>query len=100
MKAENLPAPASSVESEWVEGELVRSLMRTQRGTQWLGLLLVAVVLGVLSDDAPAVVIVGWLALFASVSAWRWWVLRHYEREILPRSLPEHLAFFRSHRLV
>src|SRR3954471_19284936 len=100
MKAEILPAPASSVEREWVEGELVRSLMRTQRTTQWVGLLLVSVVLGVLPDDAPPMVIVGWLGLWGCVAAWRWWMMRHYEREILPLPTREHLEFFRRHRQV
>lgn len=100
MKSEMLPAPTSSAESHWVEGELVRSLMRTQRNTQWVGLLLAGVVVGVLWGDAPTAWIGLWLVLGVAVAAWRFGILRVYEREVLPEGSDEHRAFFLRWRLV
>src|SRR5689334_13958645 len=73
--------------------------MRTQRSTQWLGLVLVGIVAGVLYDDAPRL---GppWVVLWVTVSVWRFRVMQHYEREILPRPAQEHLDFFRRQRAV
>ena len=44
MKPEFPPVPTRSAEAQWVEGELVRSLMRTQRHTQWVGVMVIAIV--------------------------------------------------------
>ena len=100
MKSEILPPPMASAEAQWVEGELVRSLMRTQRNTQWIGLMLVAIILGVLWGDAPTGFVLSWLLLGLAAAAWRWWILRRYERQVLHQGTDEHLAFFRRHRLV
>jgi signal transduction histidine kinase len=100
MRAETLPAPAATAESEWVEGELVRSLMRTQRTSQWLGLAVIAIVLAVLWDDAASPVLVAWGLAATAVATWRYVVIRRYELEVLARSTQEHLAFFRRYRIV
>lgn len=100
MKSETLPAPTPSAEAHWVEGELVRSLMRTQRGAQSLGLLLMAVMAGVLWVDVSRLALSLWLLAGLSVAAWRFWMLRRYEREVLHQGTEEHLAFYRRHRLV
>jgi len=100
MKPESLPPPASSSEAHWVQGELVRSLMRTQRNTQWVGLLLVAVIVGVLWEDVSPALLSAWLLLMLATAGWRFAVLRRYQREVMQRGTDEHLAFFRRHRLV
>jgi signal transduction histidine kinase len=100
MKGELLPAPTPSEEAQWVEGELVRSMMRTQRSTQWIGLVLLAIVLGVLWDDAPPVLTVAWAIAALGLAAWRYALLRHYELHVAQRPTPEHMAYFRRHRLV
>ncbi|HVE54614.1 MAG TPA: hypothetical protein VNB23_14635, partial [Ramlibacter sp.] len=100
MKPESLVPPPPSGEAQWVEGELVRSLMRTQRNTQWVGMMLVAIILGVLWADAPLGLTLLWLLLGLGAAAWRWWVLRRYERDVLHRGSDQHLAFYRRHRLV
>jgi signal transduction histidine kinase len=100
MKSETLPAPTLSAETQWVQGELVRSLMRTQRQAQWLSLLLMAVIVGVLWGDVPVGLMSLWVALGLALAAWRWWVLRRYEREVLDRGTDEHVAFYRRHRAV
>lgn len=99
MKSETLPAPTQSAEAHWVEGELVRGLMRTQRGAQSLGLLLMAVIVGVLWDDVPLPPMALWVLLGLVLAAGRAWMLRHYEREVLHQGTDEHLAFWRRHRL-
>jgi signal transduction histidine kinase len=100
MKSETLPAPAQTAEAQWVEGELVRSLMRTQRDTQWVGLLLQAVVVGVLWGDVDAGLTLSWIVLGLAVALWRLWMIRRYERVIARQGSDEHVAFFRRHRLV
>ena len=100
MKPERLPPPAPSDEAQWVEGELVRSLMRTQRNSQWVALLLMAVILGVLWGDAPTAVTSAWIALGLVAAAARFWVLHRYERDVVHQGTRELLAFFRRYRLV
>ena len=100
MKSETLPAPAPSAEAHWVEGELVRGLMRAQRNTQWIALLLVALVTGVLWADVAAPLLATWVALGLAVAGWRYWVLHRYEREVVHQGSDEHRAFFRRYRLV
>jgi signal transduction histidine kinase len=100
MKSETLPAPTLSEESEWVEGQLVRSLMRTQRNSQWGALLLLAVMLGVLWGDASTLVTTAWVGLGLVATAARFWVLRQYDLDVVHRGTAELLAFFRRYRLV
>lgn len=100
MKTESVPAPTPSAEAHWVEGELVRSLMRTQRNTQWVGLALVAIIVGVLWDDVSPLRLSVWLLLMLAMAAWRLAILRRYEREVVKRGIDEHLAFFARHRWV
>lgn len=100
MKSETLPAATPNAEAQWVEGELVRSLMRTQRNSQWVALLLVAVVVGVLWSDVAASRLAAWVFLGGAVACWRYWVLRRYDRTVVNQGTDEHLAFFRRYRLV
>ncbi|HYE40173.1 MAG TPA: HAMP domain-containing sensor histidine kinase [Ramlibacter sp.] len=100
MKPERLPAPTPSSEAQWVEGELVRSLMRAQRHSQWVGLLLVAIIVGVLWDNASPALLALWLALLLVAFAWRQTLLHRYEHHVQHQGADEHLAFFRRHRLV
>ena len=100
MKSETLPAPTLSAEAHWVEGELVRSLMRAQRQAQWLTLVLMAVIVGVLWSDVAPAWLAGWTVLGLGVAGWRWWILRRYQREVVHVGTNEHLAFFRRYRLV
>src|SRR5437763_12000294 len=100
MKSETLPAPTLSSEAHWVQGELVRSLMRTQRQAQWLSLLLMAVIVGVLWGDVSVGLMSLRVALGLALAAWRWWVLRRYEREVLDLGADAHVACHRRPRAV
>jgi signal transduction histidine kinase len=90
MKPATPPATETYAEARWVEGELVRSLVRTARNWQFLGLLLAAVVLGLLWNDAPAWLLATWTTATVSVSIARIWMLNRYAS--LPAS--RQLAFF------
>ena len=99
MKSERLAAPTQSAEAHWVEGELVRSLMRTQRQAQWLSLVLMAVVVCVLWGDVAPGLLAAWSVVAVGLAVWRWAILRFYEREVVQGGTEEHLAFFRRFRL-
>ncbi|HEY8360807.1 MAG TPA: HAMP domain-containing sensor histidine kinase [Ramlibacter sp.] len=90
---------ASPAEAQWVQGELVRNLMRTQRNTQSIGLVLIPVVVGVLWGDTDRGWLAAWAAFALAVAASRFWILHAYERDVKHRGSADHLAFFRRHRL-
>jgi len=98
MKPEVAPAVSTPAEAQWVEAELVRSLMRTARSTQMVGLFLIPIFLGVLWDDAtlPALAVWGLAAL--AVATVRFAVIRKYVAEVMARGASEHLAFFSRYR--
>ena len=54
MKPDIAAAIATPAEAQWVEAELVRSLMRTARNTQLVGLLLIPIFVGVLWNERRA----------------------------------------------
>ena len=80
MKPDITPALETDAQAQWVEGELVRNLVRTARHWQLLGLLMAAVVLGLLWNDAPAWLLATWAMANVSVSAARMWMLRRYPK--------------------
>src|SRR6185369_13056257 len=100
MKLDIPPAIATAAEAEWVEGELVRSLMRTARNTQLLGLVLIPIFIGVLYDDAPAGALVAWALAALAVAAARFAIIGKYVREVMIRDAAAHLAFFSRYRLL
>lgn len=100
MKMETPPAIGHSAEAQWVEGELVRSLLRTQRSTQWIALVLIPLIVGILWSDAPTGLLVAWAVFAVAVAAARFWITRTYEREVMHRGTDEHLAFYRRYRVV
>jgi signal transduction histidine kinase len=100
MKPDLPAAIATPAEAQWVEGELVRSLMRTQRNTQFIGLLLIPVFVGVLWADANLGLLCAWAALATAAAVMRFWVIRQYETGVMHRGAGEHLAFFERWRFV
>jgi signal transduction histidine kinase len=100
MKLETPPAIPTAAEAQWVEGELVRSLLRTQRNTQWLGALLIPVFVGVLWTDANPLLLFAWAAFGLAVAAGRFVIIRRYAREVLRRTTQEHVAFFRRYQAI
>jgi signal transduction histidine kinase len=100
MKLEVPPAVATPAEAQWVEAELVRSLMRTARNNQLLGFFLVPMFLSVLWDDAPLIGAALWAVMAVGVAAARFMVLRRYTRQVMALGAAEHLAFFARYRML
>ena len=96
MNPETTPAIETHAQEQWVEGELVRSLVRTSRNWKFLGLVMAAVVLGLLWNDAPAWLLAIWTTTTVSVSTARILMLNRYAH--LPAS--EQLQFFRRWRFL
>ena len=99
MKPDISPAVSTLAETRWVEGELVRNLMRTARNTQLAGLLIIPVFVGVLWTEAALGVLV-WALGACVVAGLRFGVIRKYVHEVMARGAAEHMAFFSRYRLV
>jgi signal transduction histidine kinase len=94
MKPDIAPTIATPAETQWVEAELVRSLMRIARNTQFMGLLLIPVIVGVLYDDNETVALATWTTAALAVAAMRFWVIRKYVREVMAAGSRAHIEFF------
>jgi signal transduction histidine kinase len=100
MKPDVQPAIATPAEAQWVEAELIRSLMRTARTTQLAGLLLIPIFVGVLWDDATVGVLLLWAGVALVVAAARFSIIRKYVAQVMARGPAGHLAFFRRYRIL
>ncbi len=100
MKPDLPAAVATPAEAQWVEAELVRSLLRTARTTQLLGLLLIPIMVGVLWTDAAWTALGLWSACAVGLAALRFAVMRRYARDVAPLGAAEHLAFFAKYRFL
>jgi signal transduction histidine kinase len=97
MKPDITPAIATPAETQWVEAELVRSLMRIARNTQLVGVLLIPVFIGVLYDDNEPLELAVWTLAAVAVAAARFWVIRRYVHEVMAAGSRAHLAFFQRY---
>jgi signal transduction histidine kinase len=95
VKPDTTPAIATPAEARWVEGELVRSLMRTQRTTQWIGVLLIPIFVILLWEDAHPFVVGAWAAASVAVAVLRLRINGIYDREVAQAGPDEHQAFMR-----
>jgi signal transduction histidine kinase len=100
MKLDVPPPIATPAEARWVEGELVRSLMRTARNTQLVGLVLILMFAGVLWRDAAAGALVLWVLAALGIAAARFATIGNYVREVIGGDAARHLAFFRRYWLL
>jgi signal transduction histidine kinase len=100
MKPDVASSVATPAEAQWVEAELIRSLMRTARTTQLVGLLLIPIFLGVLWDNASLGALLMWASAALAVSAARFAVIRQYVADVMARGPAEHLAFFGRYRML
>ncbi len=78
MKPDIQPFGATAAEAQWVNGELIRNLMRTARSTQYIGFGLIALLLMVLWTNVSALALGVWAALALGVAFLRLGVLRKY----------------------
>ena len=99
MKPDISAAVSTVAEIQWVEGELVRSLMRTARSTQLAGWLIIPIFVGVLWNDSLVGVLV-WAAVAVVMAVVRFGILRRYARDVMNRGGAEHLAFFARYRRI
>ena len=100
MKPDMSPAIATPAEAQWVEGELVRNLMRTARNTQLIGLLLIPIFLGVLWTDATLGCCCCGRRRRCAVAALRFWIFRQLRARGDGPGREEHLAFFSRYRFI
>jgi signal transduction histidine kinase len=98
MKPDVTPAIGTPAETQWVEAELVRSLMRTARNTQLVGILLIPIFIGVLFDDNETLALTLWTLCGVAVAAVRFAIIRRYVREVMIAGSRAHLAFFEKYR--
>jgi signal transduction histidine kinase len=94
MKPEIPLTVATPAEAQWVEAELISSLLRTARNTQWAGLLLIPVFIGVLWDDAVLPFLLVWTVGALLIAVARFYVIDKYVREVMAAGASEHMAFF------
>jgi signal transduction histidine kinase len=100
MKPDIAAAIATPAEAQWVEAELVRSLMRTARNTQLIGYLLIPIFVGVLWNSAPPGALLLWSLAALSVASARFWIFRKYVREVMAGGTAKHLAFIERYRVL
>jgi len=102
MKPKAPPVSANSTlaEGQWVEGELLRGLMRTARTTQFVGLLLIPVFVGVLWTDVTREALGAWVAASILMAALRLGVMHLYQRKVMDASVDRHREFFNRFRLL
>jgi signal transduction histidine kinase len=100
MKPDVAPAIATPAEAQWVEGELIRNLMRTARTTQFLGWMLIPMFLTVLWDDASWGILLFWAVAAVAVAVGRLAIVRHYVEDVMLGDAAAHLAFFHRYRIL
>ena len=100
MKPDVASSVATPAEAQWVEAELVRSLMRTARTTQLVGLLLIPIFLGVLWDNASIGALLLWATAALAVAAARYAVVRKYVADVMTQGASAHLKFFGRYRML
>jgi signal transduction histidine kinase len=100
VKPDTTTYTVTPAEARWVQGELVRDLMRTQRNTQPLGMLLVPLLLVLLWQDIPPGGLLAWTVVTTAAALARFAVLRLYKRDVLDGGADAHIAFLRRWWLV
>ncbi len=91
-------APAASAsEAEWVNGELIRSLMFNARTSQYASLMLVPVMFGVLYQDVPNWQLLAWVGTALAVSAYRMWFMRRYSTNVSTGDPADQIMFMRRY---
>lgn len=94
------PIVATQAESQWVQAELIRSLMATASSTQYIGLMLIPIYVAVLWTDATMPVLSLWAGFAVAVAAVRLWVLYRYARHVKRTPPAEQLTFFHRWRYI
>ncbi len=92
-----MTAPAAASESDWVDGELIRSLMANARTSQYASLLLIPVVFGVLLRDVPLWELLAWVGVALLISSYRLWFMLRYGTEVAKGETADQIMFMRRY---
>jgi len=100
MKPDLPPVVATAAEAVWINGELVRGLMRTALSTRFVGLLLIPLFGAILWGDTRLWELMLWAALALGVAGLRLWVVYLYRRDAMHGSPAEQTLFFDRYGMV
>ncbi len=100
MKPHVPTAAGNPAEAEWVETELVRSLLRTARTTQLVGIVLIPIFVGILWHERPWPVLGLWVLAALAIAAARFAILQQYVSQVIAGGAAEHRAFLDRYRIL
>ena len=89
----SIPVP----ESDWVNAELIRSLMANARTSQYASLLLIPVIVGVLWGDVLLWELLLWSGAALAISGYRLWFMWRHARDVARGSTAEQILFMRKY---
>ncbi|MBC7437629.1 MAG: HAMP domain-containing histidine kinase [Bdellovibrionales bacterium] len=100
MKVETTAPVHSQTEAQWVDGELIRSLMSNAKTSQYASLLLIPVVFGVLVGDVLLFELLLWVVAASAVSGYRLWSMLAYARDRAHSDAAGQLEFMRRNGFI
>ncbi len=90
------PTPvAAPTEEQWVEAELVRTLMRAVSESQFAAWLVIPVYLVLMAAEGARASLVAWGVAALGLAALRSWSIWHFERHLLASNPVAQLVYFR-----
>ncbi|MDH4375781.1 MAG: HAMP domain-containing sensor histidine kinase [Ramlibacter sp.] len=93
-----LPPRPAPTESEWVEAELVRTLMRAAHQSQFAAWLVIPIYLALLATSGSGLTLLAWGVVAVGLSALRSAVLLRFERRMSAADTMAVLDFHRRHQ--
>lgn len=94
MKPDTTAPVSTPAETQWVEVELVRSLMRTARNAQMATVLVVPIFVGVLWGETSTPGLLVWAALALGIAVARFAAVQHFARRVMAAPPEQQLAYF------
>ncbi|MDP3140000.1 MAG: hypothetical protein Q8N17_27135, partial [Burkholderiaceae bacterium] len=88
---------ATLTEKQWVDGELAREMLSTAQGSQYLSLLLIPVMIGVLYGDVQRTSLALWSAAALVVSLQRLWMMWVYRKHVAQAGTAAQTDFISRH---
>lgn len=88
------PASATPTESQWVDAELVRTLMQAAYQSQFAPWLLIPIFLALMSHPGAGTGLVAWGAAAVGVGALRAWMLLHFDRRLRAAEPVRQVAYY------
>lgn len=94
MKTESSASPYTPAETEWVDAQLVRSLMRVSGNAQVVIWVVIPIYAGVMWGDAHPLALVLWTLAAVALAVVRALVVHRYERHVASAEPASQLAFY------